>query len=72
MEDEVYYIILLNRSYRREYNKDDYHLEKIFSSEQISNIIANEIGNYKLKQNSTETNNFLIITNDKERMIYLC
>lgn len=57
--NELFYIILINRHYRHEYDKDDFHLEKIFSKKQVLDIINSETPNANICD-------LLIITNDKE------
>lgn len=64
MENKNFYMIVHNRYYLHEYEKDDYHLERILSNEQILKIIELEQHNFKLKDSRFENNNFIIVTND--------
>ena len=56
---DIYYIVIQNRSYRREYGKDDYHLERVFSREEIIKIIDKEV------LDNFDHSYFIIVTNDK-------
>ncbi len=60
MNIETYFIIIENRHYRHEYDNDDFHLEKVFSKEEILEIIKKNVNEY------FDNRDLLIITNDKE------
>ena len=62
MEEENFYVILRNRSYRHETSTDDYYLEKIFFDHEVFNILETETDfdcMYK---------DFIIITNDAKML----
>ena len=56
---DIYYIVIQNRSYRQEYGNNDYHLERVFSREEIIKIIDKEV------LDNFDHSYFIIVTNDK-------
>ena len=59
--DEFFYILLINRKYRRENEINDFHVEKIFEIEDVNYLLEKAIQTFSL-------GDYFIITNDSSML----
>lgn len=57
--EEIFYILIKNRKFLRENQNDDFHIERIFSVNDIINIIEFEVFNF-------EIGDIYVVTNDEK------